>query len=182
VVTAEDVPSPEAVELQRTKLHETAKLNIVLKAKEAKNAVILQQLSALIGAEPKQDGDSSHAPFAFLHAAPGQSKHLEQDTQNALGQIPAVQQLLTQLKEAMQTIIPTAKNARYNDEDSAEGRRRRYLENQSRRALERKGIDLDSSAGTSLAAGRKMGRDEIEGIESVVQALGGAEASKKARD
>ncbi|EMF15690.1 uncharacterized protein SEPMUDRAFT_161817 [Sphaerulina musiva SO2202] len=178
VVAAEDVPSPEAVELQRKRLHETAKLNIMLKAEEAKNAVILQQLSALIGTEPKQDADATDAPFAFLKAAAGQSKHLEQDTQNALSQIPAVQQLLAQLKEAMQT-IPAVKNGRYDDEDSAEGRRRRYLENQSRRALERKGIDLDSSAGTSLAAGRKIGRDEIEGIESVVQALGGAEATSR---
>ncbi|KAI5357887.1 Putative centromere protein Mis12 [Septoria linicola] len=178
VVTTEDVPSPEAVELQRKKLHETAKLNIMLKAEEAKNAVILQQLTALIGAEPRTEGAPDGAPFAFLNAAAGQSKHLEQDTQNALSQIPAMQQLLAQLKDAMQN-IPTTKHGRYDDEDSAEGRRRRYLENQSRRALERKGIDLDSSANASLTAGRRMGRDELAGIESVVQALGGAEASKK---
>ncbi|KAF2216133.1 hypothetical protein CERZMDRAFT_33192 [Cercospora zeae-maydis SCOH1-5] len=180
VATAEDAPSPEAVELQRKKLHETAKLNMMLKSEEAKNAAILQQLSALIGADSKEEGQTSSAPLAFLNATSGESKHLEQDTQAALAQIPALQKLLAELKDAMQT-LQTAKKMKY-DEDSAEGRRRRYLESQSRRALERKGIDLESSGTASLAAGRKMGRDEVAGIESVVQALGGAEASKKVND
>ncbi|PIA99634.1 hypothetical protein CB0940_02318 [Cercospora beticola] len=181
MTTVEDVPSPEAVELQRKKLHETAKLNIMLKSEEAKNAAILEQVSGLIGANLKQEGQTGDAPFAFLNATSGESKHLEQDTQAALSQIPALQKLLAGLKDAMQT-IQTARKSKHDDEDSAEGRRRRYLESQSRRALERKGIDLESSSTTSLAAGRKMGRDELQGIESVVQALGGAEAAKKGND
>ncbi|KAM3422562.1 hypothetical protein BST61_g57 [Cercospora zeina] len=181
VTTAEDAPGPEALELQRKKLHETVKLNMMLKSEEAKNAAILQQLSALIGADVKQEGQTSSAPLAFLNATSGESQHLEQDTQAALSQIPALQKLLADLKEAMQT-MQTARKVKHDDEDSAEGRRRRYLESQSRRALERKGIDLESSGTESLAAGRRMGRDELVGIESVVQALGGAEAPKKVND
>lgn len=179
VVKADDVPTPEAVQLQRKKLHETAKLNNMLKAEQAKNAAVLQQLSALIGAEPKEGASGSSAPFAFLKSSPGQQ--LTHDTQYALEQIPALQKLLSGLRDAMQ-IIPSAKNGRLEDEDNAEARRRRYLENQSRRALERKGIDTDSSAGTSLAAGRRIGRDELEGIESLAQTLAGADASQQQND
>ncbi|KAK4504705.1 hypothetical protein PRZ48_002667 [Zasmidium cellare] len=176
MVNAEEVPTPEQIQLQRRKLHETAKLNTMLKAEEAKNVAILSQLSGLIGAEPKKEGEEAQAPFAFLQAGKGQ--HLTQDTQDALNQIPALQDLLAKLKDAMQT-IPNPRVARYDDEDSAEARRRRYLEKQTQRALERKGIDPESSAGAALAGGRRMGREEIEGIESVAQALGGAESKPK---
>lgn len=177
VADAENVPSPEQVQLQRRRLNETAKLNTMLKAEEAKNAAVLSQLSALIGAETNGDGAESTAPFAFLNASANstQSQQLTQDTQYAINQIPALQRLLAQLKDAMQT-IPNARNLRHDDEESIEGRRRRYLHHQSLRALERKGIDVESSAGASLAAGRRMGKDELEGIEKVAQALGGAEA------
>ncbi|KXT04566.1 hypothetical protein AC578_8706 [Pseudocercospora eumusae] len=181
VVNSEEVPTPEAVQLQRRKLHETAKLNTLLKAEEAKNAAVLQQLSALIGAEPDKEDAESSAPLGFLNAAQkgAQTQHLTQDTQYALSQLPALRQLLEKLKDAMQS-LPASRQSKYADEDGPEARRRRYLESQSRRALERTGIDPDSSGGASLAAGRKMGRDELEGIESVAQVLGGAEKKRDA--
>lgn len=176
VTDAESVPSPEQVQLQRRKLNETAKLNTMLKAEEAKNAAVLSQLSALIGAETKAEGAEGASPFAFLNASANtaQSQQLTQDTQYAISQIPALQRLLAQLKDAMQT-IPSTKNLRLDEEETMEGRRRRYLNHQSRRALERKGLDAEGSAGGSIAAGRRMGKDELEGIEKVAQALGGAE-------
>lgn len=178
-----DVPTPEEVQAQRRKLQETVKLNTMLKAEEAKNAAILKQLSGLIekGGE-EAEGESTEAPFAFLKSTSKEGNgKLTQDTKEALERIPALRQLLAQLKDAMQA-FPNTKHGRFEDEDSAEARRRRYLEHQSRRALERKGIDPESSAGASLAAGRKMGRDELEGIESVVQALGGASKPKEKND
>ena len=184
-VRAEEVPRPEDVQMQRRKLHETAKLNVLLKAEEAKNAAILSQLSSLIGDAETSD-DNAPAVLSFLKptipdARP--SQHLSQDTQYALSQLPALQRLLSQLKEAMKT-LPKARRMRYEDEDSVEARRRRYLHTQSLRALEKRGVDVDSSAGAAAAAvGRKMGRDEIEGIETVVQALhAGKEARTHPRD
>jgi kinetochore protein Mis12/MTW1 len=180
VADAEHVPTPEQVQLQRKKLNETAKLNTMLKAEEAKNAAILSQLTSLIGAEANhQEGDETASPFAFLHssAQTANAKQLTQDAQYAVNQIPALRRLLAQLKDAMQT-IPSTRQMRTDDEDSIEGRRRRYLHNQSRRALERKGIDAEASAGASMAGGRKMGRDEVEGIEAVAQALAGAETGR----
>lgn len=177
VADAEKVPSPEQVQEQRRRLNETAKLNTMLKAEEARNAAVLSQLSALIGAETNKGEGDSASPFAFLNAnaKTAQSQQLTQDTQYAINQIPALQRLLAQLKDAMRTIPTTTRNVKLDEEETMEGRRRRYLNHQSRRALERKGIDVESEAGASLAAGRRMGRDELEGIEMVAQALGGAE-------
>lgn len=181
VVNADEVPTPQQVQLQRRKLHETAKLNTMLKAEEARNAAILSQLSRLIGAEPKQEGEESEnkAPFAFLKSseATAQAQNLAQDTQETLKQIPALQQLLEKLKDAMQN-NSNPRQARFDDSDSMDGRRRQYLNAQTRRALERKGIDPESGAGSSLTAGRRMGREELEGIESVAQALGGAQNAR----
>lgn len=176
IADAENVPSPEQVQLRRRQLNETAKLNTMLKAEEAKNAAVLSQLTALIGAETKAETADGAPPLGFLHASAnsGQSQKLTQDAQYAISQIPALQRLLAQLKDAMQT-IPNARQSRLDDEESIEGRRRRYLNHQSRRALERKGIDVESSVGASLAAGRRTGKDELDGIEKVAQALGGAE-------
>ncbi|EME47428.1 hypothetical protein DOTSEDRAFT_21210 [Dothistroma septosporum NZE10] len=182
VVSAEEVPAlltPEQVQLQRRKLHEAAKLNIMLKAEEAKNAATLSQLSRLIGAEPKQEGQDgkSEAPFAFLKssAVTAQAQNLAQDTLGTLKQIPMLQQLLEKLKDAMQN-IPNPRQSRFDHSDSREGRRRQYLNAQTRRALERNGVDPESGVGSSLNAGRRMSREELEGIESVAHALGGPQS------
>ena len=184
-VRAEEVPRPEDVQLQRRKLHETAKLNILLKAEEAKNAAILSQLSSLIG-DARTTDDKAPLAFSFLKSSPEarQSQHLSQDTQYALNQLPALQKLLAQLREAMKT-LPSTRRLRFEDEDSLEARRRRYLHTQSLRALEKRGIDVDNSAGAAAAAvGRKVGRDEVEGIETVIQALnaGGETQRQHSRD
>jgi kinetochore protein Mis12/MTW1 len=179
LVDAENVPTPEAVQMQRTKLHETVKLNTMLRAEEARNEAVLKQLRGWIGTDgegtSREGGaESAKAPLAFLQALTrreGERATLTVDTEAALEHIPALRRLLKDLRDAMETVAAAKKSGAGQHEDGAEARRRRYLEKQSRRALERKGIDPDSSAGASLAAGRKMGTDELEGISSVVQAL-----------
>lgn len=177
VANAENAPLPEDIALQRRKLNETAKLNAMLKAEEAKNAAILSQLSALISQEPK-DSDNPATSLAFLNAsaAAANTTELTQATQYSLNQLPALQQLLEKLKDAVQT-LPNVRHSRYDDEDTAEGRRRKYLETQSRRALERRGIDTDTSASAGLTTGRKFARDELQGIEAVAKAIGSADAT-----
>lgn len=49
LTTAADAPTPEQVQLQRRKLHETTKLNTMLKAEEAKNQAVLSRLHSLLG-------------------------------------------------------------------------------------------------------------------------------------
>lgn len=177
VVDASTSLTPEAVQLQRQKLHELGKLNSMLKAEEAKNAAVLAQLSALLSADVPggEDAGAASATLAFLDPKKQGSsdRKLTQSTQYALNQLPALQQLLMQLKHHVET-APISRQSRNDDEDTAEGRRRRYIDAQSRRALERGGFDPSSTASTGLAAGRKFGNDELEGIEAIARAFGTA--------
>lgn len=182
IASADGAPKPEEVQLQRRKLHETAKLNTMLKAEEAKNTAILSQLSALIGAEPKQ-GEAASAPFAFLKPSMNDphEQSLAESTKSVLDEVPALQQLLGQLRDAMQT-IPSAPQARYDDGDSAESKRRHYLYTQGRRALERRGIDPAAPANASITGGRTFARDELEGIETIARSIGEAGAGQRPDD
>ena len=179
----ETSPTPEQVQLQRRKLNETTKLNTMLKAEEARNAAVLEQLRSLTGTN-NANGDAE-SPLAFLtssaHAAknsPGQP--LNQNVQYALSQLPALRQHLEQLKQSLQTPL-NARRGR-EDEDSFESKRRNYIDYHSRRALDRKGIEPEKAASVAAGLGRRVGREEVEGMEAVVQALGGADATMRSND
>ncbi|TKA66609.1 hypothetical protein B0A55_08154 [Friedmanniomyces simplex] len=191
----EGTPTPEEVQMQRRKVQETKKLNATLKVEEAKNAAMLKQLGGLLGA-PKNDaspaGQASQSPFAFLTASPHtaatssttDSQPLTQNVHYALAQLPALRDLVAELKGSLQT-LPNARHAPPHDPDSAEGKRRQYLDTQSRRAVQRKGITSSNgessqqTAAVGAGTGRRIGRDEVEGMEAVVQALGGASARRQ---
>ncbi|KAK5726063.1 hypothetical protein LTR15_004255 [Elasticomyces elasticus] len=178
---AEEAPSMEDVQLQRAKLRETKKLNIMLKAEEAKNAAILEQLGGLLGTSK----DSNQSPFAFLMAQGSASNEQPstEEVKQVLQQLPAIRDSIAQLKGASQSLA-SERLARPKDVESAESKRSEYLDTQSRRALQRNGITPEPSqqmAGAA-SAGRKVGRDEVEGLEAVVQALGGAPASRHGDD
>lgn len=173
------VVTPEEVQLQRRKLHETAKLNAMLKAEEARNTTVLSQLAALTQSSADTSEGGEAAPFAFLAPAStsGNSgslaQPLAQNTHYAIAQLPALRDLVAQLKESLQT-LPDARNRASGDEDeSREGQRRRYLDVQARRAVQRKGIDPTAAATAASSVGRKAGRDEVEGMEAVVRGLQG---------
>ena len=180
---AQDTPTPEQVQLQRRKLHETTKLNTMLKAEEARNAAVLEQLRGLMGSDSKPD--LSNSPFAFLTSSQNPAKSfngqpLNQNVQYALSQLPALRQHLSQLKESLQT-LPSARQ-REEDEDSAVAKREQYIGSQSRRALARRGIESDSAASVAAGMGRRIGKEEVEGIEAVRQALGVAEMMRRRGD
>lgn len=174
VSAGERAPSPEDVQLQRRKLHETQKLNAMLKAEEAKNTAMLEQLRALMGTK-SESGAEANSPFACLTAPrAGGSQPVAQDVQFALAQLPALRNLLAQLKDSLHS-LPNARHAP-RDESSREAKRRQYLDSQARRVIQNRGVDTDS-AGRHDNVGRKIGQEEVEGIEAVVQALAGAPAS-----
>lgn len=171
--------SVEEVQMRRRKLQETAKLNAMLKAEEARNAAVLAQLQSLVSGDAGQEGQDS--PFAFLlnsqHTSTSSSTQpLYQNTQYALSQLPALRQLLQQLKDSLQT-LPNARHAR-EDPDSTDAKRRRYIESQSRQALGRRGVEAENGEALAASSGRKIARDEVEGMEAVVQALGGVQQDR----
>ncbi|EMC92265.1 hypothetical protein BAUCODRAFT_283867 [Baudoinia panamericana UAMH 10762] len=174
LAAVENVPSPEEVQLQRRKLQETRKLNAMLKAEEAKNAAVLEQLGGLTGGS----GDASQSPFAFLTESARNGQPMEQSVQYALTQLPALRDLLAQLQQSVQT-LPNARQ-HIEDPESKAARRRQYLDTQAKKAMVRRGVEPTASESADVSAGRKIGRDEVEGMEAVVQALGGAPATRHA--
>jgi kinetochore protein Mis12/MTW1 len=174
-------PTPEQIQLQRRKLNETQKLNTMLKAEEARNEAVLEQLRSLAG---PSDGESE-SQLAFLTSSQRTPKNsngqlLNQNVQYALTQLPALRQHIAQLKQSLQTPLNT-RRAR-DDEDSIESKRNNYINYHSRRALDRKGIEPENAASVAAGIGRRVGREEVEGIEAVVQALEGADPTGRSTD
>jgi kinetochore protein Mis12/MTW1 len=175
--------TPEELLQQRRKVQETAKLNAMLKAEEARNQAVIAQLHTLTGQQhnnpqqqPAEPTDQASAPFSFLTSSPHTStttQPLSQNLQYAIAQLPALRELLAQLKASLQS-LPAARQTRL-DENSLEAKRRGYINTQSRRALDKRGVDASGLGGEAVAgAGRRVAAEEVQGLESVVQALGGA--------
>ncbi|KAI6866146.1 hypothetical protein KC323_g4046 [Hortaea werneckii] len=186
---SKEAPKPEEVQLQRRKLQESRKLNIMLKAEEARNTAMLQQLRSMTGVKSEESGEAaaSSSPFAFLTSSQhtstssssqhtstsSSSQPLTQNVQYALSHLPALRQHLAQLKESLH-VLPNARHTREDDE-SKEARRRRYLDTQAQAAMDRKGVVADEATRAAANAGRRVGREEVEGLEAVAQALSGAD-------
>jgi len=174
--------NPEDLQMQRRKVQETAKLNAMLKAEEARNAAILEQLHGLLGSDTKQKSSQAReeSPFRFLATSQHTSttsQPLTQNLQYAASQLPALRELLGQLK----TSLGSARQVQ-QDQDSVEAKRSGYIDAQSRRALQRRGVEVNSTEQSSANAGRRIAPDELKGLESVVQALGGADRRRGNED
>jgi kinetochore protein Mis12/MTW1 len=173
--------TPEELLQQRRKVQETAKLNAMLKAEEARNQAVIAQLQSLVGGQPStaQQAPGADAakpsPFSFLTTSPHTStttQPLSQNLQYAIAQLPALRELLAQLKTSLSS-LPAARQVRL-DENSVEAKRRGYINAQSRRAMEKRGVDVGGDH-SEAGRGRRVAAEEVQGLESVVQAMGGAD-------
>jgi kinetochore protein Mis12/MTW1 len=144
-------------------------------------------------AEPKMEVDHEHVdlsvdakpPFGFLHDAGGLAagaadKPLETTTAFTLSQLQALRALSTSLRN----IMPDLEGGREEGEEDG-GRkswrreRMEYVETATRKHLEHaRGLELGKDGevrdGEWQGEGRKLAKDEVEGLEKVVALLGGA--------
>jgi kinetochore protein Mis12/MTW1 len=174
--------TPEELLQQRRKVQETAKLNAMLKAEEARNQAVIAQLQSLVGGQPSSTAQrapgadaGTPSPFSFLTTSPHTStttQPLSQNLQYAIAQLPALRELLAQLKTSLSS-LPAARQVRL-DENSMEAKRRGYINAQSRRAMEKRGVDVGGQS-SEVGRGRRVAAEEVQGLESVVQAMGGAD-------
>ncbi|OIW33349.1 hypothetical protein CONLIGDRAFT_172893 [Coniochaeta ligniaria NRRL 30616] len=144
-------------------------------------------------AEHKTEVDSDNVdlsaatkpPFGFLHDAGGlaagaSDKPLETTTAFTLSQLQALRALSTSLRN----IMPDLEGGGDEDEDDGgrkSWRRERleYVETATRKHLEHaRGLELGKDGevrdGEWQGEGRKLAKDEVEGLEKVVAILGGA--------
>ncbi|KAH8909611.1 hypothetical protein BR93DRAFT_965699 [Coniochaeta sp. PMI_546] len=144
--------------------------------------------------EPKMEVDNDNIdlsaatrpPFGFLHdtgglAAGAADKPLETTTAFTLSQLQALRALSTSLRN----IMPDLEGEREEDDDDSGGRktwrreRLEYVETATRKHLEHaRGLELGKDGevrdGEWQGEGRKLAKDEVEGLEKVAALLGGA--------
>ncbi|KAF1986307.1 Mis12-domain-containing protein [Aulographum hederae CBS 113979] len=105
---------------------------------------------------------------------PSQSSQgpLAQNTAFALSQLPALRTLLATLRPAL-TSLPSKRLCDGDDAGGgAERERREYIETQTMRILERRGIDVKAGVGAVEGMGRRVGIEEVGALEGVVGAFG----------
>ncbi|KAH0153335.1 hypothetical protein KCU67_g9514, partial [Aureobasidium melanogenum] len=180
-------PTPESVNRLRRKVQETEKLQSALKAEAAQNEALLTQLRPLTCAPPvaqssfKPDQDTpqqaQNASFSFLTnnssakaLGVGSERHadsLAQNTSFVYSQIPALREIVSTLRSHLATL--PAKNMAATVDQSTEARHA-YIESQTRRALDRAGVDAAATPDTE-SLGRRMGEEETRALEDIVASI-----------
>ncbi|KAH8728180.1 Mis12 protein-domain-containing protein [Phaeosphaeriaceae sp. PMI808] len=136
-------------------------------------------------------GESAGAPFAFLtHTPAAQALGIQplpqpagasiaaQESRTPLAthttfttsQLPYLQQLLASLKPHLATTaLPMSDSASTNAADLSK-ERKVYVESQSKRVLERRGVDTKNGV-EGVWDGRRAGAEEVRGLEGLVQGM-----------
>jgi kinetochore protein Mis12/MTW1 len=184
-------PTATAEDVQRSqhRLRQTRKLNSVLEVTVKRNKAALEQLTALTEAshsnlkiEQDATGQQENAPgkgtYAFLTngesaKALGMNSTITNNeegplainTSFALSQLPALRSLLDELRPKLADIG----NAEAAASESHTARERRiYLHDQTRKAVERQGVEIGAFP---QGSGRRIAADELSALESIADSL-----------
>ena len=183
------MPTAEEVQQLQHKLRQTKKLNVALDATVQRNNAALEQLRALTQGAPagmkmeqesgEQSGGSGKSTYTFLSNGdaakslgvgtgtndPNNDGPLTTNTAFALSQLPALRSLLDELRPK----LGSTGDAQLAAAESHSARERRlYLNNQTKKAVERQGVQLATSA---EGLGRRVQGDEVAALEGIVDAL-----------
>jgi len=159
----------------------------MLHAEQRRNAALIAQLKSLLHnstsiptSEVLQEQATS-APLAFLTNT---SQQLTPQTRALLPHLPTLRNLLQTLQARLAIASTTPSQIPFSASDPAMAavaqhtdERRSYIEEQTRKRLERQGVDVENGSGGGSAstldnANEKIGADEVRGVEGVVKALG----------
>ncbi|KAJ4376642.1 hypothetical protein N0V86_006758 [Didymella sp. IMI 355093] len=198
--------TPEKLYSLRRKLVETQKLHAALQAEKCRNETMIEQLRAVLTPATTQMKRESTSPgrpaqtngggaLSFLTHAEG-AKHLGITTlpQNGASnpasnagapltthtsfttsQLPYLRQLLANLRPHLaSTALPTKSDS---DSDETSRERKLYLESQSKRILEKRGMDTREGV-EGAVEGARVRAEEVRGLEGIVEALGRGGATK----
>ncbi|KAM5353801.1 hypothetical protein ACJ41O_000451 [Fusarium nematophilum] len=195
----QDRPTTESVTALRRKLHASQRLHAALEGERARNDALLVKLRAALGAVPggvkAEEGQAAAAaaagsPFGFLRDKAvlqdaGADMPIATTTEFTLSQLQALRALSTSLRTLLPDLGPADTDAA--DASAGDGgasgtrtwRRDRveYVEGASRKYLETgRGLELGAQGevrdGEWQGEGRKLTRNDVEGLEQVVTMLG----------
>jgi kinetochore protein Mis12/MTW1 len=147
-------------------------------------------------AKVSDQSTNGSAPFAFLtHTAAAQSLGIQALPQNAAttttstpltthtsfttSQLPYLRQLLDSLKPHLATTaLPTNTNGKAGEKEELNRERKVYVESQSKRILERRGVDTRDGV-EGVWEGSRVRAEEVRGLEGLVEVM---ERGKERRD
>ncbi|QDS77521.1 hypothetical protein FKW77_000720 [Venturia effusa] len=191
------VPTPESLQKLRRKVQETRKLHATLQKTVHRNEATLLQLRSLISpsAEDVKAEQHSSSPsrqlqhttgaFTFLTNTPSAQSlgvapitsststsistntPLETNTSFTLAQLPALKALLNDLRPRLAEL--EGGTAVKESEQAKE--RRIYIENQTRKVLEKRGVEISKEP---VELGRRVPPEELAALEGIVEGLGGS--------
>ncbi|KAF3039340.1 hypothetical protein E8E12_004339 [Didymella heteroderae] len=198
--------TPEKLYTLRRKLVETQKLNAALLAEKRRNEATIEQLRALFtpaaspmkreSTSPGRSAAQNGGAFAFLTHAEGAKQlgvsplpqsgaanapsngaaPLTTHTSFTASQLPYLRQLLANLRPHLaSTALPTKSES---GSDGTSRERKLYLESQSKRILEKRGVDTKEGV-EGAVEGAKVRAEEVRGLEGIVEALGRGNSTSK---
>ncbi|KAI4751629.1 hypothetical protein E4T52_15952 [Aureobasidium sp. EXF-3400] len=181
--TTTTAPTPDSITRLRRKVQETERLQSALQAEVTQNDALLAQLRSLVASptsatSSKLDTNAPQNPsFSFLTTTPsatalgvGSTSHansLVQNTSFISSQLPAVREIVATLRSHLSTL--PEKNMAHTIDASTEARQA-YIETQTKRALERVGVDAVAAPDTEVL-GRRMGAEETRALEDIVAGM-----------
>ncbi|KAF2827985.1 Mis12 domain-containing protein [Ophiobolus disseminans] len=141
-------------------------------------------------AKPSNNGTDASAPFAFLThtpaaqslgiqplpqtssttAAPDSRTPLTTHTTFTTSQLPYLRQLLASLQPYLATTALPTSTASTTSAGEMTRERKVYVESQSKRILERRGVDTKDGV-EGVWDGRRVGAEEVRGLEGLVQSM-----------
>ncbi|PLB33435.1 MIND complex subunit MTW1 [Aspergillus candidus] len=194
-----DAPTPETIQLQRRKLHETRKLNHALKQESARNETIISQLQSILSTVQTADGangtkeeaqpadtttPSAHRglDLSFLTSSPaarqlrvgvdaGPGTQHTPLTTNTTFILSQLPALQAVLRQLRPKLATLPKSGDAMEVDSKGDERREYIESRIRLHLERTGQLAVGSNGNPVVAGRKIDISEAHALEMVTGML-----------
>ncbi|MCJ1310298.1 hypothetical protein MMC25_003960 [Agyrium rufum] len=168
-------PTPDSITALRHRLQASQRMNIRLRAQYAQNAELITQLHTILGPSPSSAGHNvskpiTTAPLAFLTQA--RSNTIEPKAQFVASQLPALRNLLVELRPKISTLPSTFDGMDWNTEAEE---RREYVDGTARRILRTEGLisasgdamDVDSE-GNVPRGDRRKGVDEVRDLERII--------------
>ncbi|KAL1296749.1 hypothetical protein AAFC00_000218 [Neodothiora populina] len=198
-------PTPESLDQLRRKVAETEKLQSLLRIEKARNDALLSQLRPLLSSSSQEKPQQHRQPvkaearegseeqatippsLSFLTSTPSaaalgianSSTHsratsMAQNTNFTYSQMANLRNIVKDLRPHLASLASPSSMAPLQIPKSEE-ERHAYIESQSKRAMERAGVEPQAGLGVQDEARRKVGADEVNALEGVVAALTSAD-------
>lgn len=166
--------SPDGVNALRRKVQASQQLHVALKAECAKNEALLTKLRAAVVGDSPVKSEGGPSVLGFLNEKGGleqggTKRPIGLNTEFALSQLGALRGLSEELGE----LLPRLEEEQEEESKSWRRERAEYVEGAARKFLEREGVELGEMGevrdGEWQGEGRGLTREEVEGLERVVE-------------